>query len=59
MQSLDSRILPTSRIRLALPWWVTSSSLESGTPFLPMVWKVLLMDARLLGWGGVLGTLLV
>lgn len=55
----DPPICLTSKTRFALTWWISNTVLELGKFFLPVSWKVLMMENSLSGWCRVLDTVFV
>lgn len=49
----------TPRTRICLTRWYTTSALESGNPFLCLLWNVVTKHSNLTGWKGVLATILM
>lgn len=59
VQALNRLVCLVSTFRLSLAWWLWKSALKLEKSFLPISWKILMMDTTLLGWGVALNTLWV
>lgn len=56
LSTLDIQIYLEQSTRAFLLWWWQAPALRNGKSFLSLCWTVLMMDASLSCWGGVLGS---